>query len=174
MAIELRRAGVDDMKELRDVSIETFVATFGTQNRAGDIDQYVTESFSPEVLTVQLNDPDTVFYLAETDDRVAGYAKLNVGAAQTEPRGGDALEVQRIYVRGQFKRHGLGRLMIERAIDEAASRGLSRVWLGVWEHNGDALQFYRSLGFEVVGSHVFTLGGDDQTDLIMEKRVGGR
>ena len=31
------------------------------------------------------------------NDQIAGYLKLNVGNAQTEPKGEDYLEIQRIY-----------------------------------------------------------------------------
>lgn len=55
------------------------------------------------------------------------------------------------------------------AISRAEKR--SAIWLGVWEHNQTALNFYRSLGFEQVGAHTFVLGNDPQTDLIMKKRL---
>jgi ribosomal protein S18 acetylase RimI-like enzyme len=45
------------------------------------------------------------------------------------------------------------------------------VWLGVWEHNKKAIGFYRKNGFEVFDHHVFVLGNDHQTDLLMKKTV---
>ena len=59
--------------------------------------------------------------------------------------------------------------MMTRAFDEAASRGLDTVWLGVWEHNHAARAFYEHLGFVAFGSHVFTLGNQEQTDLLMKR-----
>ena len=97
--------------------------------------------------------------------------RLAVVAAQTEQVGEDALEVERIYALRRFKRQGLGTLMMERAMNEAANRGLNTVWLGVWEHNVAAQRFYERLGFSVFGSHVFTLGDDEQTDLLMKRAV---
>ena len=45
------------------------------------------------------------------------------------------------------------------------------MWLGVWERNWRAQAFYRKWEFTVVGDHVFLLGSDAQTDLLMERRL---
>jgi ribosomal protein S18 acetylase RimI-like enzyme len=45
------------------------------------------------------------------------------------------------------------------------------MWLGVWEYNPRAQRFYEKNGFRIVGKHVFQLGTDPQTDLLMQKEV---
>ena len=86
----------------------------------------------------------------------------------------DALEIERIYVLKRFKGRGLGRLMLEKAFEEARARGAESVWLGVWEHNDAALGFSEHLGFEVFGSHAFHIGKTRDTDLLMRRKVGPR
>lgn len=56
-------------------------------------------------------------------------------------------------------------------LETAAASGYRTLWLGVWERNPRAIAFYERWGFATVGSHVFRLGSDDQTDLIMERPV---
>ncbi len=160
-----------DLEALRKVSIETFVETFADQNTEEDIAEYVRNSFSHEELSRQVGELESAFFFAVVDGEVAGYLKVNVGDAQTEDVGEGALEVERIYALQSFKRQGLGTLMMQRAISEAIGRGLRSVWLGVWEHNVAARRFYERLGFSVFGSHVFTLGDDEQTDLLMKLAV---
>lgn len=156
MSITIKPCTEADLDDLRKVSIETFVETFGDQNTDEDINEYVRNSLSRAELRRQMREQESAFFFAVIDDDVAGYLKLNVGAAQTEQVGEDALEVERIYALRRFKRQGLGTLMMERAMNEAANRGLNTVWLGVWEHNVAAQRFYERLGFSVFGSHVFT------------------
>lgn len=43
--------------------------------------------------------------------------------------------------------------------------------LGVWEHNHRALRFYEKNGFIAFGTHIFQLGNDQQTDILMKKSV---
>jgi ribosomal protein S18 acetylase RimI-like enzyme len=97
--------------------------------------------------------------------------KLNTGSAQTETVGGDAMEIERLYILSHFKRHGLGTAFIRQAENAAVSQGISTIWLGVWEHNEPAKQFYTRMGFIKTGQHVFMLGDDQQTDHIMSKQT---
>lgn len=171
MPIELRAASIADLEDIRRIGIAAFTETFGPDNTEEDLAQYIAESFAPEILTAEFSAPGSSFYLMKVDDEGAGYLKLNTGDDQTEDRGDGALEVQRVYALAKFKRMGLGTAMMNLAIQRARELGLHKVWLGVWEYNAPARAFYEHLGFSVAGSHVFTVGSDDQTDLIMELRV---
>ena len=62
---------------------------------------------------------------------------------------------------------GLATVLMDEVVSEALARGHRTLWLGVWEHNGRAVAFYRKRGFEDVGSHEFLVGEDRQTDRIM-------
>ena len=57
------------------------------------------------------------------------------------------------------------------SIREAKQRGYDSLWLGVWEKNPRAIEFYKKWGFREVGSHVFMVGDDPQKDYIMELEV---
>jgi ribosomal protein S18 acetylase RimI-like enzyme len=50
---------------------------------------------------------------------------------------------------------------------EAFARGGRTLWLGVWERNERAKAFYTKNGFIDVGSHVFMVGREAQTDRIL-------
>ena len=56
-------------------------------------------------------------------------------------------------------------------VAEARQAGHRTLWLGVWERNGRAQAFYRKWNFCAVGEHVFQLGSDPQTDILMERAV---
>jgi ribosomal protein S18 acetylase RimI-like enzyme len=45
------------------------------------------------------------------------------------------------------------------------------LWLGVWEHNARAQAFYRNWNFTDIGTHVFQLGDDPQTDILMQRAI---
>ena len=53
----------------------------------------------------------------------------------------------------------------------AAELGAQTIWLGVWERNEKAQAFYRRFGFVECGEHVFTVGSDDQRDIIMSRSL---
>ena len=111
---------------------------------------------------------NSVFYFAELDNQVIGYLKLNFGGAQTELKDNKALEIERIYVTKAFHGKKVGQLLYNKAIEVAKEKSADYIWLGVWEENQKALQFYKKNGFVEFDKHVFVLGDDAQTDLMMK------
>ncbi|QFP80356.1 GNAT family N-acetyltransferase [Latilactobacillus graminis] len=156
---------------LQAISRETFSATFGADNSPTDLNDYLDQAYSTTQLTAELEQPDSFFYFIYHHNDIAGYLKLNINKAQTEGAATDTLEIERIYIRGPFKRLGLGTQLINHALTIAAQNHKTKVWLGVWEHNTAALHFYTNLGFKQIGEHVFQLGTDAQRDLIMQKTL---
>ena len=165
---ELRIAVKDELPILADIGRRTFLETFQHDNAPDDMEAYLATAFSLERLGQEIATPDSQTFLLWVDDDAAGYLKLNAGEAQTEARGDDVMEIERIYLLEALKGRGLGRTLMEHALRTARRAGKSKVWLGVWERNVSAIEFYRRSGFEVVGEHVFRIGGDAQRDLIME------
>ncbi|OFO74759.1 MULTISPECIES: GNAT family N-acetyltransferase [Rothia] len=162
---------VSDVSILRGIARDTFIETFSEANKAEDMDRYLTENFSEEQLARELSNPDSFFYVAEVNGHVVGYLKLNIAHAQTEPQAADALEIERIYVLSSYHGHGVGQALYHHAMSVAEDRKASYVWLGVWEHNHRALRFYEKNGFIAFGTHIFQLGNDQQTDILMKKSV---
>jgi ribosomal protein S18 acetylase RimI-like enzyme len=60
---------------------------------------------------------------------------------------------------------------MDASLERAKGENRDVMWLGVWEYNPRAQRFYEKNGFRVVGSHVFQLGEDAQTDLLMQKEL---
>lgn len=170
--MKIHKCTLADLEALREMSIETFTDTFGADNTEEDLTTYLERAYHPEKLILELKNPESFFYFIYWENYLAGYLKLNTGTAQTEEMPLQALEVERIYVRSAFKRRGLGRQLIDFAIEQAQTMNKDSIWLGVWEHNYNALAFYQSLGFEKTGAHSFFMGEDEQTDYVMTKRLG--
>ena len=161
----------EDLSELKRISIETFSDTFASENEPADLQQYLSEAYGYDKLKKEMAISDTRFYFIYLADEVSGYLKLNTGDAQTEMLDKDGLEVERIYIRDEFKRQGLGEQLLNYAFDLAYKEKRTSIWLGVWEENKNALHFYQEFGFKKVGTHDFVLGADRQTDLIMMKEL---
>lgn len=45
--------------------------------------------------------------------------KVNINAAQSEARGGEYLEIERIYIKNKFQKHGLGKFLFNKAMQTA-------------------------------------------------------
>jgi ribosomal protein S18 acetylase RimI-like enzyme len=171
MTIDVQKVQVEDVEALRKISIETFGDTFGAENNADDLEQYYQNAYNLKQLTSEIKNPNSLFFFAKQDDQLAGYLKVNINEAQSEKMESGTLEVERIYVRKEFKRLGIGSEMMQQAIEVAKENHKNKVWLGVWERNEAAKKFYQTKGFKQIGAHVFRLGDDLQRDLIMLKEL---
>jgi len=166
--IELKRATIDDIEKLQSIGRQTFKETFSSSNTQEDMSSYLNESFSREKLMGELQSASQ-FYLALDQNRVIGYLKVNLGPTQTELRDDKALEIERIYVLKEYHGKKVGQVLYDQAIEVAEQACAEYVWLGVWEENPRAIQFYRKNGFEAFDKHIFKLGDDEQTDIMMKK-----
>jgi len=166
--VTICRANREDLKDLRSVSKSTFTESFGEQNTPKDMEKYLREKFSEEQLLSELDNPDSAFYLAMLDGDVVGYLKLNTGQAQTELMDDNGLEIERIYVLKKFIGKGIGKQLFKLTLDIACQKKSHFIWLGVWEKNERALTFYHKNGFVEFDKHIFVLGDDHQTDILMK------
>lgn len=165
---QIRKASLSDLEIIQTLGIQTFTETFAEVNTPENMQNYVRENFSLEQFTSEINNPDSRFYLAFSGKEAIGYLKINFGNAQTEIIGHQAMEIHRIYVLPAFLGKKVGQLLLDEAIKIANQTSVDSIWLGVWEENHRALQFYSKNGFETFDKHIFTLGNDVQTDLLMQ------
>ena len=171
---ELRRVGPDEAALLQTIGRTTFEETFSEHNTEENMKSYLDERFSESRLAAELACTDSEFYFATLGNRVIGYLKVNFGTAQTELHDEPALEIERIYVLKACHGQNVGQVLIDKALQIARERSVDFVWLGVWEKNTRAIRFYTKNGFEVFGRHVFRLGNEEQTDLMMKRPPGSR
>ncbi|MBC3185173.1 GNAT family N-acetyltransferase [Corynebacterium sp. zg-331] len=159
--------------QLQEISIDTFVETFAPYNDAENMQSYLESAYHPDKLRSEIRHPESRFFFlyADDDSRPAGYLKINTGEAQSEPKGEQRLEIERIYIRSAHKRKGLGTVLYTVAEHWARISHKRYIWLGVWERNAAAAAFYRALGFHEVGEHTFLVGDDPQRDVLMEKEI---
>lgn len=168
MGIEIKRIGIESAEELQRLARQTFIETFSEVNSAENMRMYLNESLSLDKLRNELGHPESQFYVTYHDHHPVGYLKLNAGGAQSELQQEGGLELERIYVLKEFQGQSIGFLLFEKAKEIFLNGQFDYLWLGVWEHNTKALTFYRKLGFIEFDKHIFKLGEDEQTDLMMK------
>lgn len=160
-----------NIADLRKIGIQTFKETFADSNSEENMQQYLANSFDVENLRLEVNTVGSSFFLALDQSDVVGYLKINIGLAQSELKDSDSLEIERIYVSQDYQGKGVGQMLFRKATQEAQNYKVSYIWLGVWEHNHKAIQFYSKNGFVVFDKHIFKLGNDEQTDILMKANL---
>ena len=167
----IRRATPADAILIADMGARTFEASFGTDNRLEDMEQYLSLSFSKTHIEGQLSDPSSIFFLAYEDSQAVGYFMLRVSKKPISVTGTKPVELVRLYIEKEIIGKGYGSALMNSCLEEAKKNGHRTIWLGVWEKNLRAIRFYEKWGFTKVGTKEFVLGSDLQHDRIMARPV---
>jgi diamine N-acetyltransferase len=166
--MKIRYGNISDATMLSKLGAKTFYDTFAKENTPENINLYIRKSFSTEIQLNELSRHDIIFLIAELEDEPVGYAKLKMNSNDESVKGTKVTEIERIYASQEYIGKGIGKELMKACINEARQRGCDSIWLGVWEKNQRAIEFYKKWGFRKVGTHIFKVGEDPQNDFVME------
>ena len=166
-AISIRIAKPEDVGDLLHMARTSFLQAFTTGNKPENVNTYLKEAFTLEQFEKEMATSASTFIVAEMEGAIIGYVKVNQVPAQTDVHDPDSLEVARLYVLEEHLGGGLGKRLLDTALDFAKQNHKKYLWLGVWEHNARAIRFYKKNGLRIFGSHPFPFGDEIQTDFLM-------
>ena len=169
--IQIKLATTADAELIADMSRDSFLATFAPQNTRENIEKYMNIQFTKELLMAEVGAVDNIFLLACSNHEPAGYVRLNENSFEVGSDAQNPIEIARFYAMPSQIGKGVGKAMMHHCIALGADMGKDVIWLGVWEHNQRAIDFYSSFGFEKFGEHGFLLGDDLQNDWLMKKNL---
>ena len=166
--MNVRYGTTNDAKILSELGAKTFYDTFAKDNTPENIAAHLEKSFSTEIQFNELSQPDMIFLIAESGNIPVGYAQLILNSQDESINRVRPLELRRIYAVKEYIGMGVGKVLMQATLSEARLRNCDCIWLGVWEKNQRAIEFYKKWGFREAGTHVFMLGDDPQNDFILE------
>jgi len=167
MTIEITACGPGDEDALALVSRATFLQTYADTVPAADILAHCDRENSPERYAAWLRSPDYRFWAARASGTGAavGFAMMCPPDLPV-PTGPEDVELKRLYLLHRFHGGGAGWRLIQAVIDAARAAGKSRLLVGVYASNPDAIAFYARQGFTPAGVRQFRVGDNDYDDLV--------
>lgn len=171
MTLIIREATVNDARLIADISHQTFYETFAAYNRKEDMDKFLSQQFTKGRLMMEVGSKQNIFLLAYDSNDLAGYVKIRDERIPPSMGKVNALEIARLYAMTNQIGKGIGSVLMQACIDIAKQRDKEVLWLGVWEKNQRAIDFYTKWGFEKFDETDFLLGDDMQRDWLMKKKL---
>ena len=169
--ITVKIATTNDADLIADMSRETFYDSFAADNTKEDMDIFLNQTFTREALVEEVGARNNIFLLAYDGDNPVGYVRMRENNIPPELDADRAIEIARIYAVKSAIGKGVGKALMQKCLDIAKERKHHTVWLGVWEHNKRAQDFYSKWGFTKFADHDFILGRDVQKDWLMKKDI---
>jgi diamine N-acetyltransferase len=168
--IKIRIATEKDAELLADLSRKTFYDAYAGDNSTADMDKFMSEIFTKERLMEEPSMHGNFFFLAYSNDEVAGYVRIRDKNPDGESNY-SAFEIARLYAVQQMIGKGIGSSLMQTCIDLAKEKNKKFLWLAVWKKNQRAIDFYEKWGFKKFGEQDFPLGNDLQSDWLMKKEL---
>ena len=167
--LKFRYATIDDLNLLSILSITTNYEAYFQLDPSRDLADYCLRMFNLEQVKSEFEDENSTFIIAELKGNAVGFAKLREGKKISCMGGKIAIEIQRIYLLEKMKGMNLGRELINHCFEIGKAKGYQAVWLGVWDQNIRAQNFYQKNGMKEVGEIDFSDGKNTFINLVMAK-----
>ena len=113
------------------------------------------QSFGQRAFEALLTRTDARVWVGEVAGTIVSFLSMIVGSLDPVKHRPSGAELPRIYILGSAQRMGLGRLLVDTAVKQAAAEGLSYVWLDVMASADRARRAYANWGFHELGSKRF-------------------
>lgn len=161
----IRPAGPSDVPALAELAKRTWSDAFGDGVSRDDEAVELAEGRSESYFATALH--ERTILVAEADRVLVGYVQFGgVGIPEVDVRSDDR-ELQRLYVETALQGQGLGRRLMEAALQHPQLAEASRIFLQVWDRNEKAVRLYESFGFQRIGTTTFTVGAEVMEDAVM-------
>lgn len=165
--IRIRPATDADAAALAAFGAETFADAFGAQNDPAHLAAHLKRAYSAERQAAEMSAPGACVLLAMDGEEIAGSAFIEQGRRIPLVTGPAPCEVRRFYVGRRWHGKGIAQALMAAQIAEARRGGARTLWLTTWELAAQARAFYAKCGFVDVGTTVFMVGADPQTDRVL-------
>ena len=161
---------MDDVTALSALARRTYAEAFGHSFSPSDLAAHLERNLAESCFRHALT--EDVFLLAETEGRLIGFVQfgpLRIAVPTPSPQD---QELRRIYVEAGFQNQGIGRHLLEAALEHPRLKAAANIYLDVWAQNLGARRLYERYGFEVIGAHGLATasGTAGDQDLIMVRR----
>lgn len=172
MQVQIRRANLGDVSVLAELGATTFIESFGYLYNQEDLQAFLDEDHSEAAYARLLSEQSSyALWLAELDGHAIGYVQAGAcSLPHADVRAGDG-EIKRLYLRADAQNLGVGRKLMDVAMQWLLRDGARTLWVSVYSENVGAQRFYARYGFEYVDEYHFIVGQQHDREFMYRREV---
>jgi diamine N-acetyltransferase len=169
--IELRKPLRAEIPQLADLGRRLFQQTFDGLYSEVDLNAFLDRVFHHDGIAADWDDGCEFWVAIDAEAKWVGYCKAGPVRVPIELGDVNALELRQMYVEKQHHRCRIGSRFMERFHDLCQRRKVDQAVISCWSENTQALAFYRSFGFQVIGQYDFMVGQHRDLEYILSKSI---
>lgn len=164
--ISIYEACEKDVSLIRELADRTWPEVYKEIITEAQISYMLDLFYSESALLENITQKNHRFFIIETNKNPIGFASFEHNYLQ-----GKVTRLHKLYVLPEAHGQGLGRQLLNAVIHEAELKASETISLNVNKFN-PAIDFYKKLGFEIVGDEKLPIGQDFfMDDYIMEFKL---
>ncbi len=165
--IEIISAERDRIKDIQSVSAVAWPHAFKDILSASQIVYMMNWMYSDEGLSDQIEKKKHRYFIAQSDGENVGYLSIEHNCEQT-----GKTKIHKLYILPERQKKGIGKLLIEKAAQEAKRMQDMAIYLNVNKYNENAIAFYKRLGFFLAKEEIIDIGnGFVMDDFVFELQL---
>ena len=168
MSFEIRKVGLDNLQDLREIGIRSYLPHYSHLWKPNGIEWYMERCFGEEFLRNEISNPNVEYYIVESKGEKIGIMKLVLKKTLPDSEIENALYLEKIYFIKEWTGKGVGRKLIEFALRRASELKRDCVWLEAMDTAAKPIKAYEKSGFTI---HSYTNLGNE-FDLMKEEFRG--
>jgi GNAT superfamily N-acetyltransferase len=168
MNIKVKKVGLPNLQELREIGIKSYLPHYAHLWKPGGIEWYINRCFGDEFLQMELDNSNVEYFIIENNGEDIGMMKIVLEKPLPDSGIKNALYLEKLYFVKEWTGKGVGRVLIEFALQRASELDRDCVWLMAMDTSAKPISAYEKAGFKL--DFYTTLG--DEFELMKEEFRG--
>ena len=158
--MSLRLATLSDASSIAAISVEVWIGTYLKHGVSGFFADYALQEFTAAKTELLIIDPKQLILVSQNKDGIDGF--IRVSRPSLAPvEGCSDVEISTFYIQPRHHGKGIGKRLLDAALDHCRSISAPSVWLATNAENDPAIGFYLAQGFDHVGETHFRIEGEE-------------
>lgn len=155
--INIVKATVKDCDLLTKISGQCFLESHGNSASEDDVAIFIAKTYSKKAFNNELQHSNNIYHIIYFNNEVAGYSKIVFDAPNENIQEQHVAKLDRLYLLKTFYGQHLGLKLLNFNTEISKNSLQKGVWLAVWVENLRAINFYKKMGFKIVGAYNFKI-----------------
>jgi ribosomal protein S18 acetylase RimI-like enzyme len=158
-AMALRKPRKSDASSIAAISIEVWIGTYLKRGVSAAFADFALNAFTSAKSEALISDPSQFVLVSENQEGIDGFIRVTSGS-KAPIDGCSEMEISTLYVQPRHHGKGIGKQLLNAALQHCREKGIASVWLATNSENAPAIAFYLAQGFEHVGETHFRIHSD--------------
>jgi ribosomal protein S18 acetylase RimI-like enzyme len=165
----IRQATLDDIPALSKMASDVYKRTFGPDGifppdlsmSEAEISEQINKHKSEEAFHHAMTVNDDMFLIAEHKNQIIGYIGIrnpDIDVIDGRHPTDKDQATNGIYVHPDFHRQGIGKKLLDAALNEPRLQNAENIYAVVWEENKPSFNLFTNNEFKIVGTKAVTAG----------------